>query len=174
MGESNLQRFGGHWTDAKLSALAAYLQSYTTALKKQPFRKVYVDAFAGTGYRELKAEPNDLVTGFDELAANEPQRFLDGSARIALQNIPPFDQYIFIEKRAKPTEELKKLMEEFPDKIIDVRRGDANKQIQKLCESTDWRNSRAVVFLDPFGMQVDWITVKAIFPKRSGSALRFR
>ena len=50
-------QFGGSWTQAKLTVLARYLQSYTTALKEKPskdrpFRKAYIDAFAGTGYRE--------------------------------------------------------------------------------------------------------------------------
>ncbi|EQD32438.1 hypothetical protein B2A_13568, partial [mine drainage metagenome] len=47
-------RFGGDWTTAKLDVLAKYLASYTTALKdkpskERPFRKGYIDAFAGTG-----------------------------------------------------------------------------------------------------------------------------
>jgi hypothetical protein len=50
-------RLGGDWTDAKLDVLARYLKSYTTALEgkptpEQPFRKAYIDAFAGTGTRE--------------------------------------------------------------------------------------------------------------------------
>lgn len=40
-------RFGGDWTTRKLDVLAGYLRSYTTALKKTPFQKLYVDAFAG-------------------------------------------------------------------------------------------------------------------------------
>ena len=50
-------QFGGPWTLRKLEVLAGYLQSYTTALKnkptpKNPFRKAFIDAFAGSGYRE--------------------------------------------------------------------------------------------------------------------------
>lgn len=40
--------FGGPWTTEKLSILEIYLNSYTTALKSQPFRLVYIDAFAGS------------------------------------------------------------------------------------------------------------------------------
>jgi three-Cys-motif partner protein len=162
MGTSDLQRFGGSWTDAKLGALNAYLQAYTTALKNQPFRKLYIDAFAGTGYRELREKPSDSTPLFEELAAEESQRFLDGSARIALQSDPPFDEFIFIESAGKRASELRKLQLEFSSKKIDVRKGDANEQIHKLCTSTNWRNTRAVVFLDPYGMQVDWVTMLAI------------
>jgi hypothetical protein len=54
-------RFGGDWTDTKLDVIARYLESYTTALhdkptKEHPFRKAYIDAFAGTGYRDARQE----------------------------------------------------------------------------------------------------------------------
>jgi three-Cys-motif partner protein len=37
----------GPWAAAKLDALEAYLRFYGTALRKQPFTRVYIDAFAG-------------------------------------------------------------------------------------------------------------------------------
>ena len=46
--------FGGPWTQQKLNILEHYLDAYTTALKNQPFRLVYIDAFAGTGRIELQ------------------------------------------------------------------------------------------------------------------------
>ncbi len=33
----------------KLRILERYLDAYTTALKNQPFKLMYIDAFAGTG-----------------------------------------------------------------------------------------------------------------------------
>lgn len=44
---------------------------------------------------------------------------------------------------------------------IDVREGDANTVIQDIC-SLDWKRHRAVLFLDPYGMQVEWKTIEAI------------
>ena len=41
--------FGGPWTEEKLAILKKYLDTYTTVLKNQPFRLIYIDAFAGTG-----------------------------------------------------------------------------------------------------------------------------
>lgn len=49
------QSFGGDWTEVKLGMLKDYLAAYTMALKKKPFSKMYIDAFAGTGYREIEA-----------------------------------------------------------------------------------------------------------------------
>lgn len=157
-------RFGGDWTSAKLKVLSGYLESYTTALKNTPFRKAYIDAFAGTGYREARRkEAEDQSLLFPDLAGEEPQTLLDGSARLALQIKPRFDKYIFIECIGKRCEELEGLKQEFSDLSddIEIRQGDANKEIQGLC-GKDWSSHRAVLFLDPYGMQVDWATIEAV------------
>lgn len=169
MGPEKSHRFGGDWTTAKLDVLAKYLAGYTKALKdkptkERPFRKAYIDAFAGTGYRDAKEKTRVPETAlFPDLAAKEPQELLDGSARLALKTEPPFDRYIFIERRAKRCKELENLKGEFPHlaRSIEVRRGDANVEIQNLC-SKRWSSRRAVLFLDPYGMQVEWKTIEAI------------
>lgn len=165
-------RFGGDWTTDKLAVLAGYLRAYTTALKKQPFRKAYIDAFAGTGYRD--ARPQGAADGaaqgplFPDLAAAEPQGLLDGSARLALGTDPPFDAYIFIEQREERCEHLRGLGADYPSLAdrIRVRQGDANDEIRDLC-GKDWSDRRAVLFLDPYGMQVEWSTLEAIASTQS-------
>lgn len=165
-------QFGGDWTTAKLTVLQAYLQSYTTALKDKPqkdspFRKGYIDAFAGTGYRDARREDESGVSTqellFPDLADNDPQGLLDGSARLALKVEPPFDRYVFIDRSAKRCAQLEALKSEFPSLAddIQVRQGDANVEIQNLCNK-DWSSHRAVLFLDPYGMQVEWKTIEAI------------
>lgn len=159
-------RFGGDWTTRKLNVLAGYLRSYTTALKKTRFQKLYVDAFAGTGYRDVRREDDTESPQsplFPELAEPEPQSLLDGSARIALRTEPPFDRYVFIERSAERCTRLEGLKAEFSNLVgrIDVLRGDANTEIRDLC-SRDWSSQRAVLFLDPYGMQVEWTTIEAI------------
>ena len=42
--------YGGQWTFEKLDILESYLDAYTTVLKNKPFKLIYIDAFAGTGY----------------------------------------------------------------------------------------------------------------------------
>lgn len=163
-------QFGGDWTSKKLKVLQKYLTEYVKALKKQPFKKAYIDAFAGTGYRRGKPEgtgSDSELFGFDEVADDEPQELLDGSARLALGIEPPFDKYIFIEKRQDRCDALGGLITEFPDlkDRIDIRKGDANLLIRELCYSS-WnlpgKARRAVLFLDPYGMQVEWKTIQAI------------
>jgi three-Cys-motif partner protein len=157
-------KFGGDWTTRKLSVLGKYLKAYTTALKSKRFSKEYIDAFAGSGYRTPSREPEPTESPlFPDLAAKEPQEFLDGSARIALKTTPGFDRYLFIERSPDRCKRLEALKIEFRDlsERICVIRGDANEEIIGLCRR-DWRSHRAVVFLDPYGMQVRWTTVVAI------------
>ena len=159
-------QFGGEWTTRKLEVLAGYLHGYTNALKNQPFQKLYIDAFAGTGYRDVRCEEEDDSPQnrlFPDMAEPEPQSFLDGSARLALKIEPQFDRYIFIERSPEHCADLVSLKAEFPGLAnkIDIRQGDANAKIQELCQ-TDWRSKRAVLFLDPYGMQVEWTTIEAI------------
>jgi len=155
------QNFGGDWTEDKLSRVGEYLKKYNVALKNQRFSREYIDAFAGTGYREVRDEGGHDGLMFPELAEPEVQRFLDGSARIALKVEPYFHKFTFIEKNPSKVEELRKLQQEYPDKTIRIECGDANDWVQSICRE-DWNYRRAVLFLDPFGMQVSWQTLEAV------------
>lgn len=153
---------GGPWTDIKLDVLERYLAAWSRVFQNQGHRytRIYIDAFAGTGGRFFGAEDGglNLIDAYD-------QELAGGSARRALAVRPPFDQLYFIEKVGARFEELTtSLTRDFPERqsCMHFLQGDANDQIAKLCGSIDWRRSRAVLFLDPFGMQVDWSTIEAI------------
>jgi len=160
--------FGGGWTDEKLSILSKYLEAYTTALKDQPFRKLYIDAFAGTGRREdsaaAKAKRKALEAGQLQLSESDgADEFLDGSAAIALKSDPPFDEYIFVEMLPSRCRKLEELKRDFPARArsITILQDDANTAIQRL-SAKEWKSRRAVLFLDPYGVQVKWSTIEAI------------
>ena len=70
-------RFGGPWTELKLRVLREYLHFYTQALKSQPFKLLYIDAFAGTGERTVSDEHQSSLF--------VSERRLRGSAQIALE-----------------------------------------------------------------------------------------
>jgi three-Cys-motif partner protein len=140
--------FGGIWTRIKLEALQNYLVAFNTALSKQNFTRIYIDAFAGTGRCDITVDGE--------------RTSIDGSARRALAIDPPFNTYTFIELRAKKLAALKALEGEYPGKSINVIQDDANAALKTLCEKYAWRNERAVLFLDPFGMHVEWTTLQAI------------
>ena len=162
--KQDLQRFGGDWTAEKLERVRKYLAAYATIMHNQNFRFAYIDAFAGTGYRTLKQaeDRNELL--FPEFVEQDSQGFLEGSARIALQVRPRFDKYIFIERDQHRFAELQKLKEDFPNVASDISmvNAEANSYLQDLCLNRKWQGHRAVLFLDPFGMEVTWETIAAI------------
>lgn len=141
--------FGGPWTKDKLDVIEGYLTSYTTALKDQAFRLVYIDAFAGTGQIEV------AVRDADE------QGVLRGSAYRALAvRDRAFDRVILIEKSAAYCRELEKLRASHSKRDVGILNADANSALVDL--RMEWRQWRGVVFLDPFATQLDWKTVQAI------------
>lgn len=154
--------FGGSWTEEKLAVMRSYFASYAQALKKQPFAKWYIDAFAGTGERnEVKRSGSHGRQLFGD-DADEIDDVKDGSARIALGIDPPFDRYVFIDRAKEHIEALESLREEYPARTIDIKTGDANQVLKDLCRSINWRNTRAAVFIDPYGMQVNWSTLESL------------
>lgn len=140
--------FGGSWTLIKLEVLEKYLVAFNAALSKQNFTRIYIDAFAGTGRCDITIDGGKTC--------------IDGSARRALGTNPSFDKFYFIELRIKKLAALKALEAEFPDRSIEVIRDDANSALKALCKKYQWRNERAVLFLDPYGMHVEWSTLEFI------------
>ncbi len=164
------QDFGGDWTAVKLRMLGKYLAAYAKILSRTRYRFGYIDAFAGTGYVASQAppEPSDCLL-FPEIASDDGARFLAGSARIALEVRPFFSKYIFVEMDRGKCVELDRLRVEFPEVSdrIQIVHADCNAYLLDLCTNYDWRRNRAVLFLDPFGMEVEWRTVEAIASTRA-------
>lgn len=125
----------------------------------------YIDAFAGTGQIPL-AETSTVGTFWADEADDEnsefANNFIKGSTQIALEITPPFSKFTFIEKDKNKQEELTALLDGHPlSSQIDIRLGDANTEVRKICSSLKSAD-RCVVFLDPFGSQVEWETIEAI------------
>jgi three-Cys-motif partner protein len=157
--------FGGSHTEEKLRVLEKYLAAYQKVLKNKHFETVFFDAFAGTG--EIPIEEPESGGLFEDV--EDAQRFIDGSARRALGIKPPFDRYVFAEKSKGKAALLETLKSEFSylSTRIQVQRTDANAAVESFCVDTDWKRTRAVMFLDPFGNQVEWSTIKRIAATRA-------
>jgi len=160
------QSFGGRWTEEKLGLLTKYLKAYVTIFTKNPrarsLHTIYVDAFAGAGYihqRQREANQTDL---FGDIAADDVQGFIKGSAVRALELSPGFGEYLFIEKDPDRFRELVTLSKQYEGKTISVKNVEANEYLRNWCRKTDWRRARALIFLDPYGMQVDWSLIEGI------------
>jgi len=170
MNDKPLHQFGGNWTEEKLNTLEKYLRSYLEVMKKQTFHLIYIDAFAGTGYRDISQDEDmiqqSLLDDFSDIAT---EKYLEGSADRALGLTSSFHEYIFIEQKSKYARELERLKGKYPLKkdIIKIIQGDANLELHKICRERDWRGQRAVIFLDPYGMQVEWDTIKVIAETRA-------
>jgi three-Cys-motif partner protein len=145
---------------AKFRRAAAYLAAFTTALRGKFQHLWYIDAFAGTGERTVRhaAQDGDL---FDPATEERIER-RRGSARIAIDVRPPFDRLVFMDKNPKHCAALRGLQSDHPDRQIDVLEGDANEAIRGLLAQRRWPSTRAVMFLDPYGMSVDWETLESI------------
>ena len=165
---ASLHQFGGDWTEEKLHRLRKYLSAYMTIFKANQWARryttYYVDAFAGTGTRTSRNEPLTTLSLFEQDDADDIQRFYEGSARIALEIQPSFDQYVFVDMNVEHTRQLEALRAEYVSKAdqISICEEDANSFLQRWCHEMDWAANRAVLFLDPYGMSVDWTTLEAI------------
>ena len=141
--------FGGRWTSEKLDILSEYLNFYTTALKNQPFDLVYIDTFAGTGRCRIR----DGVGG---------SKIINGSAQIALDT-PGFRQYRFVEPNPEYRAELRKVvdMHENGDRATISGRKAAD-VLQFMLAGYNWKKTRGVLFLDPYGLQCSWQMLQQI------------
>lgn len=155
--------YGGKHSDQKVDLIRQYLQAYTTALKNQGFTLIYIDPFAGTGERTQNEGPMPLFEIENEVVS------MPGSASMALSINPQFDVLVFIDTKASHVRALDALRAAHPNRNIEVRNMDANAALQAIVREFQWRGPgvpgrgrRGVVFLDPYGMQVEWKTLEAI------------
>ncbi len=156
--------WGGPWTEKKLEAFEAYVRSYLKIMKSQPYWKtIYFDGFAGSGTRMLKRGYN---VDFLQLSNEEKFAYKGAAERVVRMTEPDvFDYYYFIEKSKKRLEQLKTKLEQVPEsktKTLAFRAGDCNQELQKLGKTLKSRRFAALVFLDPFGMQIEWKSIAAL------------
>ncbi|NLH98947.1 MAG: three-Cys-motif partner protein TcmP [Chthonomonadales bacterium] len=157
--------FGGPWTEDKLEIVERYLEAYMTIMrgneKARRFTTTYVDAFAGPGLRQIATSAGEpgLFDGQDD---GEITEFYRGSAYRAMSISLPFDRYVFVDSDRTALEELKQLIRErFSDLKATVHLGDANEVLPRWVKTLS-PFDRAVVFLDPYAMQVEWNTIEVL------------
>lgn len=157
-----IQRFGGQWTEKKLEALEDYLKAYlrifTRNQRAAKFTRHYVDAFAGSGMRQAYEQKGERLD-FDE--SEEAVMYMDGSVRKVLSLDQEFHHYWFVEKSARRAAELQRMVgHDFSGRAekCHVEVGDANDFLLRWTPTLSAMD-RAVVFLDPYGMDVSWETI---------------
>lgn len=153
----------GPWAAAKLNALEAYLEFYGTALSKQPFTRVYIDAFAGACFARVRGSSVSMERSpfFENLDDTEAQEeFILGSPLRALKVPNGFHQHYFYDLDETRAETLRAVTEGRTDVTVQV--GDCNPLIRELAPSLKARNLRGVAFLDPYGAHLEWATLEAL------------
>ncbi len=119
--------FGGSWTIKKLDILEEYLNAYTTALKNQPFKLMYIDAFAGSGHISLRREDEDA------------REFYEGSAARAIKiEDKPFDRLTFVEKDTERYQKLEELRKDNLGRDIRTENAEANTFLRNALQG-DWQ-----------------------------------
>jgi three-Cys-motif partner protein len=142
----------GKWSLDKLQCLKEYLEAYSSIMHTQRSwlkGHYYIDAFAGS------------VTPWDR----DSQEYIDGSPLVALKIEPQFDGYYFIEKNsARIRDKIKPLKNQFPSKAIHIHHGDCNDVLLKeiIPQFSMLPSVMGFVFLDPYGIQVCFETIKDI------------
>lgn len=157
----------GPWAEEKLKALQDYLQAYNHALKNKPFRRVYIDAFAGSPISRIRTkDDSELIepSAFfeDEQTATEQEKFVAGSPIRALECSPGFHQHFFFDLDQTRAEALQTFVNENGRTDVKVQVGDCNPLLRDLAGTFTAWDLRGVAFLDPYGAHLEWSTLVAL------------
>lgn len=132
----------GYWSEIKLDIVSEYAAAYSRIMSKQSLIRgyYYIDAFAGGGIHISK----------------RTQEFVLGSPLNALQIIPPFTGYYFIDLDGDKVGLLRELTADYENVVVDE--GDCNIILsQKVLPSIRFDEyKRALCLLDPYGLDLDW------------------
>ena len=137
------------WTALKLEYLDYYLQAYVRAAKRA--REIhYIDAFAGCGDCVI------IENGWS----------VEGSPWRALNTVPAFTRYYFVEKEENLASHLRSTILDKGLKNAHVYAGDCNQVIPAEILPRIPQNVPSFAFLDPTGLQINWQTIQSLASHR--------
>jgi three-Cys-motif partner protein len=162
--------WGGSWTEHKLDAFGKYVKAYLTIMNKHRdkhrWKLIYFDAFAGSGSRYSEQETLDSLSFLESLGIEKADLtvYKGAAERAVCLEQRGFDYYYFIEADEQSRNELERKLNNLnhDNKLKLVFRGnDANEQISIMAEAMKKdKKLFALTLLDPFGMQVEWSSIK--------------
>ncbi|MDI6854815.1 MAG: three-Cys-motif partner protein TcmP [Deltaproteobacteria bacterium] len=151
----NLVTEVGFWSEIKLEIIREYASAYSQVLSAQKFPSlyhVYIDAFAGAGFH-VSRKTGDWVLG---------------SPLIALETIPPFKEYHFIDLDGGRASLLREAAGRYGSNVW-VYEGNANQvllnDVFPRVRYEDYR--RGLCLLDPYGLHYTWEVVSTAGKMRS-------
>lgn len=163
------QDWGGSWTVKKLDAFEKYVNAYLSIMEINSYWKtIYFDGFAGSGEVQ-KRNNKELIEQL--YLIEEEQNVYRGAAERVVSLDKKFSYYYFIEKNDSAREKLKiKLIEKAPnlESCLVFKESECNSQLDELASVLQKSKKYAsLIFLDPFGMQIDWSTIAKLEGTRS-------
>lgn len=165
--EPSPEKWGGSWTNQKLDTfikyVIAYLKIMNQAKNKYNWKTIYFDGFAGLGKREINLNTGDI----NIFPKTKEYEIFQGSVRrvLELENPYIFDYYYFIDNNKNYINQLEKDIQKYTlTRKIVLRRDDCNNQLIKLSAALKKLVPKhaALIFLDPFGMQVNWESISTL------------
>lgn len=146
----------GEWSHDKYYFIMRYIDAFTTAMKGKAWSSLhYIDLFAGAGIVRLERSKN-LEWGSPLIAAQAPNSF---------------HRLHVCEKSKQNFDALAARLKEFR-KDSQILFGDANDKIHEIVKEIS-QGSLSLAFLDPFGLHLDYDTLKALSNKRADLIIFF-
>lgn len=150
-----------YWTALKLVALEYFAPMYTKIIKKQKWIKkmYYIDLCSGSGLCDLGG--GDIILGSPLVIADS-----------AKQN--PFDMVYLIDNDSNKIHALENRIDYLKENVPDFAKfnytpysEDCNSRIPKIVDeikenSKNERDFHCLVFIDPYGMEIDWKTIEYV------------
>lgn len=169
-----MHRWGGRWTEEKLDAFEKYVRAYLTIMNKQRdkyhWKLLYFDAFAGSGSRNDDSQDNLVLMHnlFEEADLTEEQlNVYQGAAErvVSIDDQQGFDDYYFVDLDKESNDKLKEKLAPYvrEDITFKFRNEDANTIVKRMGRYlASHQNWKGLVLLDPFGMNLNWITIESL------------
>lgn len=137
----------GYWSELKLDIVRKYAGAYSRILaaRRQPrLHHVYIDGFCGSG-THISRSSGEAV---------------QGSPLIALEIMPPFREYFFVDLDGAKVEHLRTIVGERPD--VHVYECDCNQiLLDEVLPQVQWEAyRRGLCLLDPYGLHLDWAVIR--------------
>jgi three-Cys-motif partner protein len=158
--------WGGGWTEKKLDAFSKYVMAYLKIMNNCPFWKtIYFDGFVGSGIRGENSEENKII--YNQLFPNISDNIdYKGAAErvLTLNEGFAFDFHYFIDCNELSLAKLKSKLDKYQVNHkfdFQYKCGDCNEEVLKLANAmkSKPKDYAALVFLDPFGMQLNWESI---------------
>ena len=162
------EHWGGLWTQQKLNTFEKYVNAYLTIMNKWRdklgLKLIYFDGFAGSGSKKTDNNNIELMTSlFDRSHIGDVNVYKGAAERVMDISQRGFDYYYFVDKDKESNEKLEQKLDKYKkDKHLIFRHGDSNEEIKKLSNAMHSGNFASLVFLDPFGMQINWESIETL------------